>query len=1333
MFRRSLRVFVAVTLIGLVATVGYAVGRFRGPEEALAEAQQYFDRGEYQRCVDVLDHCEHSPSMQRDPTKRERLLRLRYTANSRLGNNQGALRDVEELIRAPGEHDEDLRLDHIRLLAQVGRGEEALQHARAFLKDHPDHWRGLELAGEACQTTYQDELRATIAAVELDVGTLASQAARTALLAHVYGPAGDPAVPQGLESLKRLYAAESRLFALWAPLVQKLEHLRARVQLSLQWWQQSLEAGGEPVAAFRGIAMSLDQAQRTDDLLILCESYRRRFTHEYVVEAGAIAAWALVRTGLDAAAIHTALRWMPAGSAKKLLEAGPVNPAVDDLLLARTLAAWRLRDRPELDRVLAETGVLWTGGAPVAGALSLAGMFGQYLRQDPKNAESSARWAMSVFVRRPVPLGQQDLLPDTVNLRVELMQARNAAPAEVVQVFTDWQKARPVDVEARLALARYHLATGKPAAALASIQEAKRLSPDDENVLAEHLATARVLYAASNQDGDGLLAECLQRRTTAPAEVPDPVCYILCAEAALKQQIPAIARASARAAVDELPWAIRPRLLEAEAELLGGRPEEAARLLRVLRERAPDDRAALQLAIAAHRKAGLPVGELVAAALRECPPGDTLRAELLRATAGDDPAAVGPFAAPVLPRTDLPAELRILAAAAMARLQRTGEAGQLLLPVAGASLTPAGRAELATAVGATLTATAATVDDTVLPVLASRTVGSFGLDDAASAPALLACARQLAASHPTTAYGLCTQALAAAAAEHRTGADFVLAGRLAQQLGRLRLAEEHWTAALAFADGRPAAESLARLCLGQDRAERALQVWRLVDTPSDAALALRCGDTARGEKLVKEALRKDGADLLAQAANTAIGTGSATADLVPAGEPQRQELLELVSLLHDPACASQALGRAEALAAANSESPTARLLLARALCGAGRGGDAAAIHEAALQKAETSPLLWREVALAAPTPGYTLSRKLEEALGLAVVQGNVGDSPVTIAFGSLRTADTIAAAGNQGIADQMRGPLWLRFPDLTRPTLADAAAVAQRGQLLDAWWMLDHLRTKLQGSERDDCVERMGALARQISALQPQYAALLYQAALRLLTDEGPHGRLVHFVLDSGEAAPAARLDTAHTVQLLTAHLQLAAAGRDQGQSLGRTVERLAAAQGAEAAVGTLDAALRAHPAALPVWLQRTLLLLRLQRASEGLDDLRHVLAHGTASAEQLQLIGLCARALTLAPADVESLATLPPALLESPAGRLARGLVALRLGKPDDAVALLTEAEPTADGLHLVALASALLQSRDPEALGRASQILTDLARDYPSSSLARYAGSFARQLAAR
>jgi hypothetical protein len=49
------------------------------------------------------------------------------------------------------------------------------------------------------------------------------------------------------------------------------------------------------------------------------------------------------------------------------------------------------------------------------------------------------------------------------------------------------------------------------------------------------------------------------------------------------------------------------------------------------------------------------------------------------------------------------------------------------------------------------------------------------------------------------------------------------------------------------------------------------------------------------------------------------------------------------------------------------------------------------------------------------------------------------------------------------------------------------------------------------------------------------------------------------------------------------------------------------------------------------------------------------------------------------------------------------------------------------------MALALAQLQSPAPDALAQASATLQRLAADYKSSSLARYAGSFARQLSPR
>lgn len=75
--------------------------------------------------------------------------------------------------------------------------------------------------------------------------------------------------------------------------------------------------------------------------------------------------------------------------------------------------------------------------------------------------------------------------------------------------------------------------------------------------------------------------------------------------------------------------------------------------------------------------------------------------------------------------------------------------------------------------------------------------------------------------------------------------------------------------------------------------------------------------------------------------------------------------------------------------------------------------------------------------------------------------------------------------------------------------------------------------------------------------------------------------------------------------------------------------------------------------------------------------------------------------------------------------------MLALRQGRPDEALPLLVDAPTRPDGMHLFARALAALQSSAADGQAQARAAFTQLQRDYPSSSLARNAGRFANQLA--
>lgn len=1345
MFSRSFKVFGVLFLAVLAGVWAFAALGLSGPEEVLRDAQARFERGEYQRTIDLLNGTEHAASMQKDRSKRARLLRLRYAAQSQLGNAVGARDDLESLLLLTGDSDPALRLDQIRLLAMVGEGERALQLARTLLQQlpadgpAPNRERALELAGEACQTAYRDELVSVFGLIERDLGPEKGPMARTALLTFLYRPDGDPEVQQGIENVRLAYNTQSALLATWPSLLRRLQDLRTRVQEALGYFQKSLEAGGAPVAAMRGLALSLDQSQRTFDLLLLCDSYRQRFQHKYVYEAGAAAAWAQVRAGQYEGAIATAQRWLPSKSIPERLKQGQIeaDAGLGDLLLARCVAAWRLGDRQALDRLATDIRTLST--AEIKFPLVSSLMYGVLAakRGEWKNADGSLRGTNYLLQRTAVAVEQQDLMPELVALRVKCLRELGNMDNEILAVLADWAKVRPSDPRPLLAHAQFQLDRGQPAAALVALEEAARFAPNDPEVFTMRLRASTLVTSDSSQDGEGLYLQCLRRRALFP-EVQNPLGYLLCAEAALRHGAAAIARECATYAIDKFPSAREPRLLKARAEMIGTRPAdrnpaEAARILLQLLDEYPHDEAISLLAVEAHRQANLPLGGLLARAMSNCAPSPTLTAELLRSALADGRSDAVSFVPTPLPTGN--AELTILAAHALAKAGRGKEAEPLLASLAtgAADLPLAQRGELASALVANWLGLASTQADMALLPIVERNLVQFALGASSSATALLQAAYQLEESHPQTAYTLCTAAFQAADPEHRSGADLVLAGRLASQNGRLQLAVDHFTAALAFADGRAAAEPLARLCFANGHSARALQAYQLTTNPIDGALALRAADTVRAQVLATEALQRDGADLLAHVVMACFGQSPLANDLTVPGLPERQNVLELASMLDLPELGPLALPRAQALAASLPQSPTAQLLLARALRYIDRAPLAATLHTRLMARQATSPIFWREVALAAADPKYPLSEDMKVALAIAAAQQKIADSPVTQAFSLQRTADLIEKSGNQGIADQMHVSMWMTLPKQTKPQVVDAQGLASRGRLLDAWWIFDKVRPTLTGAKRRLCIERMFAIAETLAAQDSPQTELLCQAALRFLSEEGAQGCVLHFLLNRGSRFAGCQLDEPATRTWLLRHLDLAARGEDPGHWLARTVTRLQRDSGIAATRAAIDEALAAHPTCLALWRHRAQLLAEAQRGAEGIADLRLALRHANVPDEQLAFVKLAAAEFLLQPEDASLLATLPAPLLAGPEGTFTRGLVALLRGDALAALPLLEKAAPQADGLHLVALALAQLQGPATNAIDQARATLSTLAADYASSSLARYAGSFARQLAPR
>ncbi|MCU0864207.1 MAG: hypothetical protein MUC36_10470 [Planctomycetes bacterium] len=1338
MFQKSLQILIVTSLLALVAIVGYATLRLHGAEATIAEAEGMLSRGEAARAVGLLDLT--APTVERDVKLRERLWRLRYAANTALGNAPGALRDIDHLLRAGVEDDEALRLDQIRLLAidgaATGNGDPAREAAQRFLVQHPGHERALELAGEACQTSYQPLMKAMVEHFDQELGKPERKRARDAMLAYLFRGDGDGEAARAAEDLRQLYVAAARRSAGWPPVWAKLQRLRERVQEGLGYFRQSLETGGEPVAAFRAVTLALEQGQRIDDLLLACEIQRRRFDHKYVVEAGASAAWALLREDQPAAALATADRWLPSDSIKQRHTAGTLGAAAtSELILARGYAAWLLKDPIQLQRASIEAYQLsQLQQVTFANAFTAAVQQSMNPDQYRQTLDNTLRWAAGLALR-PVPPGQLDMAPLLIGLQADRLRAANAGADEQQQPLSDWIEARPIDFEPRLAMARFLLDRGRTGAALAALQEAAEIDPQDDRPFQLRFATSRSHFKEAGQDGPGLLLQCQTRNALVP-EVSDPIGYLLCAETAMEQKLWLVAIACTRAGVDAFPQARLPRLMEIRANLAAGRAEDAARHSLRLLDLLPPNAETTQLALEAHLAAGLPTRPLLAAAMAAGAPSTVLQTELLRHALSSGPALVDDFVMPLAAAADAPAELAVLATTALSRAGRTETTAgylQRLMPNA-TGMAPALRSMLLGAYTEWLPAAAKNQLDAGFATAIQQRLARFWPMPAGAAPLLTTAAERLALTHPRSALVLLTTALDGCDAEDRNGALFALAGSMAARSGDWNTAYDHWTAASAFADSRGTAEDLARLCLGLGRDDRARQAFAVVANPTDPALALFCGQQMPALQRLAADLERDKADLLAHCVLALSGQPSLT-DWQPLSGPAANERLQLVAILRDPALAPLALSRCQQLRAETPTSRTNRLLLARALVHSGQPQQASAIHAELHREGACDLVFWRDVALAAKVDGYVVDGALRQAIMDAGTRGALGNSPVAVSYALNSVAEVFHDAGHHDLADQVQLSMWLQVPRAKPLSNGDLERIVLGHKPADAYYILDQVLTGpyAGGPDFGPRVDRLHEIARRALAADPSLLPVLRTNTEEYLQRAGARGSLVHFLIDHADAGPPPHLDTKARAELLAAHLQFVAAGNEPATMLQSTVDALIAARGRDDVVRQIEQLRRQHPTTVALWQERARLSVDTPDARRLIAELGQALQHAEVPAAVVTYTALAATNRQINAKDLERFSRVPQAMHRSAEGTFAAAMAALRLGRADDALVLFANVGPRPDGMHLYGHALALLQSRRPDAPTAARQLLLQLARDYPNSSAARNAGSFANQLVPR
>lgn len=1341
MIRRSLLLLLALVILAVAFTAGYSLLPVRKPEDLLADARTLIGRGQAIEAVKLLDHAEATPVIARTADLRREVWRLRLQAHRALDVSARALTDIENLI-ADGDASLGLQMDRIYYLAKLGLGEDARTAGLEFVKANPTIGRGRELTGEACKVAYSAQLREAAARLRSEIGFEDEREAVAAMLEMLYRPEGDPSVAAAKDRLAKLYSRESRLAQAWPTLHDQLAVLRSRIQEAGQLFESALEIAGKDekqrtglfAAAFQGVAYSLQQAGRIDDLEAQCEIYLGMFSHRWRTDAAVVAAAARYRDGLYESAVEIAERVAPMKTFAADLAAQKFTPGIRSLLLTRILSLYQLKSADDLVAVAATLGPLTEKYRQLMALPNLAWGLVFTLRDVRDNRTGALSWYSDLLMLEPAPQDDEDPLDLLMPLRLKSAAADGQPPADQLAAVDKWIAARPSNPMPMATRARMQLEFGQDAAAMATASGILQERPTDEDALRTLADAADRAYKASQQDGVSLLMQCLQRNTDRPDSPPNPVCYLLCGEAAMKQQHAWIALTCARLAADRFPWSVWPFLLEAKAQRMSGRHDEAIETLDRILARHPDCVDAVQMAFEIRVEHDRPTRKVLSLAIPSIPESLQVLTEALRCAVEDGSPSAAPLAqrAALAPNAD--ANTLGLVAVAYAK-QRSAAEGWAALDKALAAPRandPASADSLLSATLACIEAEMSLRKDEELAQIAAKRMTSLRFSGPEAGEKITRTARTLAdAELPATASRLLASALAMDdAIEVRSGATHELAGRLALQLGRVAAARESLTAAVSFEDGTSSAERLARIEWIHGTPGRAIAALAAAPKLTDPALALLLGST-EAARLTKERIAADPEDLLAAFAFALVSAPNTDRMAIEVRQcsldAQRSALLACTQL-EDELLEKTAV---EAASAAHSQMPRsllAALVHARALHRTGDGQGAANVHAALYEEGRRASLLWTEVARASLRGGYEPPRAILAELREMVVKQPGALRPEVLAMLACRAAADADRLGQSDVALGIYADAWRFQPKLTGATVADAEKLRAAGRSVAAVELLHKLRIDAKDNERDAAAKALYRTALEATAsMQPaSVAALRTLAAADLIAGTAP-GEAFAFLL--ADPIAFASIPAEPALVLANAAMQAACTGKAAWPQAESAVLAVRQRLGAAGALEFVERSLAQFPSIPALWIRRADLRIELGHANNGIADARRMLLLAQDVDATIEFLTLAASTRRSTKADRDLFLALPPQAQMTPAGMLAAGLLALRAGRPEDAERLLAAAS-TLGPRAIYARALANLMRGTPEARAQARSMFESLRSDYPSNSLARNAGSFAVQL---
>lgn len=1356
MFQRTLMVFLGFVFLTLALTVGYAVAGLSGPETSIKEADRAIRAGRYSEAIHSLDLAERSLGRS-DRALRERILRTRALALAHpdVGNYGQALEDLDRLRSSIGHPVLELENERIELLLRTGKGKEALQSARDLeskIETAKTDSRALELHGEAAQAVYQSLTSDLKSELRQNLPSSAYADALRALRRHLFREGDDASAERARKEFENVLREHDSTLLNAGRSRGLVRDIQLHVSEAQVAFRRALEVGGKPFAAYQGLTYALQQAGRDDDLIAASEIYLRRFDHRYAIAAAREAARMHEYRERPWSVVELVDRVLPLSSWQDRLRRDALHPSLGPLLAHQARALHTLGETTSLEKLVVNGYQLANQGVQLSPQLQLMHSF---LNERTKPPEKDALPIIEAYCySREVEKDhddEHDAFIEGLRLWLRMHLAYGSSPDKLAPVLRIWSDNRPNDPEPYRFRARLHLERGEGQLALAHAQNAFLRDGRNEDLL--HLCCeAAAMFHDSQQHGpQAMLQQCIVRNTELPTDMPDELLYLPLAELALQRKQPKIALMCARRALGLYAWAEWPRLLRADAAIACGEPAEAARTMEALLETKPYHPGALHRLRKAREAMGMSGTEQLFGAMFDPALDLDFAARLTRGALDRNEPVLLPGLVRCLNESfPLEASSMLLVAEAMERAGRDDQAKLLLTRVP--ELFP---------------------NDQKVTALASRRFLMLCARrgyEAEMASALVAtrqlCSGDVAALTETAnelvkldrleaAFQIMSDVVSAdVPSGARTGAHFLLAGRVALATGRHAAAEEYLTAALSFKNGERATRLLVPLLLAQGRRQDAENAWwrETVDDLPSALMAVRLGRTKEAQAWLIERRRKEPTDLVLACA--LIATDANNADLRAAlpeisklDAPSRDAMVDALLFPEIRGLEKAGSARAAELMARFPDSATTRWLWARAEAKTGqvqRAVDklleiakdqpdfiAASDELAGIAVHATDPKLDRRVIVRQVVHAVQRFRDLATPRMLALAARDVA-------------AQIMRESGVEGPALNVLARVWIDHPEASGAGFQEVETLIAARRYEDAIALLDALEKFAPAHERSRFLDFWFRCAVTIVQGHPSIdlGNRLAERSRSIVQNEAPYGCALHFMrlVDAAEAMRkpkltgiAAEQKKEEDRQLLLRHLELFESGRDPAiPSAIASLRALEQLDGPDAALVRSEALLKHDPGIVALWTLHAELLERADRAVDAAKLLQQIWRYTREPATMVQATRVtCEQGLPITDAVRNLELGVPAPMLDSPSGRYARGLLALRLARYTQAESLLANAEPQAQGQHLWFRALANLSIPGPEAAVRAEGLLRELASKFPKSTWAKNAGHFAAQLA--